>query len=276
MASPLKLVLTNLEADTANAQVQVEVLKVAVVVEVNVNAVEELKMKLLFCSITVVLLLSTTVFAEKEFVGESERRGVEATTGRVATVCTRDVNQWGHASSCRCDDNEFYNPKIGQCVARELDVVKPTITGSDKPRFVRCTKDRNRWGHSSVCHCSLPGYEYDQRIGRCLFVPEADETHEEDADGEIVEGEVDEENTEEFSEGEGSGGYGGIIAGCEGGEMSPDGLVISCPDGSVFHRSRSTAEDLSRSLAEHVEDRYEEEETTVDQDYYPQPFVGVR
>lgn len=229
-------------------------------------------MKLLLCSMTVVLLLSVSVFAEKEFVGEAVNDQRLDTTGiRGARMCTMDLNQWGHSSRCDCGEGQVYNPKNGRCGTRVLRVGKPLPlpdVSDDKPRFVRCTKDRNRWGHSSVCHCSLPGYEYDQRVGRCLFVPEADEPTEEDAD--IADSEVIEDSESTVEGGEGAGGA-GIIAGCEGGEMSPDGLVISCPDGSVFHRSRSSAEDLSRSLAEHVEERYEETETS-----YPQPFAGVR
>ena len=211
-------------------------------------------MKLLFCSISVVLLLSVTVFAEQEFVGETEN-ALEAETTTGVTRCTMDLNQWGHSSNCECSADEYYNQKTGQCIERHVVGHKPKPIL--KPRFTRCTKDRNRWGHSSNCQCSLPSHEYDQRVGRCLYTAEAEE--------ESLE-------TEESLEMGGEGG-GGFIAGCEGGSISADGLVISCPDGSTYHRSRNTAEDLSRSLAEHVE---ADEDREYQEESFPQPFAGRR
>ncbi len=32
------------------------------------------------------------------------------------TVCTRDINQWGHSSNCKCKDESLsYDQKIGKC-----------------------------------------------------------------------------------------------------------------------------------------------------------------
>ncbi|MCF8059924.1 MAG: hypothetical protein K9K67_11545 [Bacteriovoracaceae bacterium] len=118
-----------------------------------------------------------------------------------------------------------------------------------KPMFTRCTKDLNRWGHSSRCSCALESQEYNSQIGKCVTVKG--------------------EQTSEIEE------AAGVIVGCEGGSKSADGLVISCPDGSVYHRSRSTAEDLSRSLAEVVEERAVDTEVEEDRSY-SEPFAGAR
>jgi hypothetical protein len=32
------------------------------------------------------------------------------------TICTRDLNQWGHSSNCKCKgSNELYDQKKGKC-----------------------------------------------------------------------------------------------------------------------------------------------------------------
>jgi hypothetical protein len=239
-------------------------------VVVSVNVVEELAMKLLFCSISVVLLLSVTVFADQEFVGETEN-ALEAETTTGTTRCTMDLNQWGHSSNCQCGADEYYNQKTGQCLDRRTTSFdhkpKPESrpeTMPVKPRFTRCTKDLNRWGHSSRCGCSLPNFEYDQRVGRCL--PSVDE----DAVAEAIDGDLEDESHEQEHE----GGI-GSISGCEGGSISADGLAISCPDGSTYHRSRNTVEELSRHLAETVEERGPQYDIDTEESF-PQPFAGRR
>jgi len=215
--------------------VEVEV-EVEVTVTVTVKFVEELKMKLLLSTVTVVfLLLSGSVYANKEFVGES----------------TRDANVESEALSC--SDDSYYNEKLGSCVRRDGQGSRFT----QKPRFTRCTKDLNRWGHSSRCGCAIEDQEYNQQIGKCETVKEA------------LNSQMDQESVDDIAE------QAGVIAGCEGGSISTDGLEISCPDGSVYHRSRSTTEDLSRSLSEMVEDRNGDTEVE-DGSAYSESSVGAR
>ncbi len=178
-----------------------------------------------------VCLLSLPVFAEDNAPTDT-------------MMCTRDFNQWGYPSNCRCGFDEFYNQKIGECVAINTDTPDKFPVTDVKPEFTRCTKDLNRWGHSGNCDCRSADHEYNPRLGRC------EERSPEDEDP-----------RPEF------------VMGCEGGSLSPDGLSISCPDGSVFEKVDNTLENLSRSLAETIEERYQDQE--LDSEYTDQAPLGV-
>lgn len=227
--------------------VKADVVDRKVEVEVRVKAVEELKvksLKLLLCGLTAVLFLfSASVFADQEFVGESEALEVEATTGTTMR-CTMDLNQWGHSSNCQCAPGEYYNPKVGECRQRHHVGHKPIRRLPPKPQFTRCTKDLNQWGHSGNCHCALADHEYDERIGRCVAIQEQSS----------------------------------VIAGCEDAVISENDQVVTCQNsGWTFERVEETADEFAQELGEHLAAggeggaSQEGEET-----YFPQPFAGVR
>ncbi len=31
-------------------------------------------------------------------------------------ICTRDLNQWGYSSNCKCEGSAIYDQKIGKCI----------------------------------------------------------------------------------------------------------------------------------------------------------------
>lgn len=203
-----------------------------------------MKMLLKFTVVVLVVFLSHENFAEDEAPIEATAAEVVVDESPDVTVedapeitveagymrCTMDRNQWGYSSRCDCPVGHTYLQKIGQCVERHGGGGGSSL--GVKPSTTRCTKDFNQWGHSSNCSCSSEEYEYDERIGRCVaerqeFVKNEESRH--SRERRHIESDME---------------------GCDGGTFSHDRRTLTCPDGSVYEKSTSVFEGISRHLAE--------------------------
>lgn len=188
--------------------------------------------------------------------------------------CSRETNQYGQRRGCICADGFFYNPKLGVCreEVRDLRPIKQPIaqeettpesteeSEADTPEnqvVFRCYKSHRSVGTN--CRCSDPAYEFDIKAGACVRaqedseeVAEAEEQALEDSDTVVTTG----------------------IPGCVNGRMTGDGQMIICENGPRFRRTASTQEDLSRVLAEQIEERLQDTDLNVGDDYYAQPHAS--
>jgi len=44
-------------------------------------------------------------------------------------MCTRDINPWGHASQCSCEDDELYDARAGLCLKGTAENEKIMVQG---------------------------------------------------------------------------------------------------------------------------------------------------
>lgn len=99
-------------------------------------------------------------------------------------------------------------------------------------RAMNCSKDFNQWGHSSHCQCSLDGFKYSKKTGRCSLPGQEN-------DGKYP---LSTRNRRK------------PLEGCEGGEFSYDKKRLSCPDGRVYKEVNDTFGGISRVAAEGAKD----------------------
>jgi hypothetical protein len=71
-------------------------------------------------------------------------------------LCTADVNEYGHASSCNCPEGGTYNAMKGMCLD-DISVINKAIA---------CTMDINEYGFSSMCQCPVDHYYHPDK-GTC-------------------------------------------------------------------------------------------------------------
>lgn len=60
---------------------------------------------------TILSILYCCIFAFVSSAFASPRVGVKP-----SGICTRDINPWGHASQCSCNDGDLYDGRSGLCL----------------------------------------------------------------------------------------------------------------------------------------------------------------
>jgi hypothetical protein len=87
-------------------------------------------------------------------------------------ICTMDLNQCGHSSTCNCGPGYSYNASMGKCLLVLAEgVVGARVDLADdqcaKAPAGVCTRDINQCGHPSSCQCD-EGFAWNDIAGKCL------------------------------------------------------------------------------------------------------------
>lgn len=159
---------------------------------------------------------------------------------------------------------------VGSVFADQQRVNPSTGTYLAEQEPLQCSRETNQYGQRRGCVCA-DGFFYNPKLGVC---------REEVRDLRPIKQPVAQEDSEEVAEGEEQALEDSDtvvttgIPGCVNGRMTGDGQMIICENGPRFRRTASTQEDLSRVLAEQIEERFQDTDLDVGDNYYAQPHAS--